>query len=279
MLILFAIGILNFCSVEASWNRLPTPSPRVQDVGGNVEEEKNKTIVYAHCPISCRCNHTEEGSIQYAFCEDSDPLYIFLNAERIQHLSIERCSGRLENHTVSTQSVGTVETLRLVGCEIEPETVSNYSVFFALAKLEIINSSAELIQIDCRVVVNLALINLAGNKLTHNPIDNCSAPFLRSLNLSDNSLTEFRLQSIETYGELIHLDLGGNELETVEPSEKRLYLTKLVLRDNPQLRSLCSQVFHALPNLEDLGTYKDVAVYLSFLYSNMSMVVNYKGIG
>ena len=90
---------------------------------------------------------------------------------------------------------------------IDPASVQNYKVFFSLARLEILNTKdPDLILLDCNVVKNLELINLSGNGLTSFPLQNCSAPFLRRLNLSENSLPEFDLGDVADYRDLLHLD-------------------------------------------------------------------------
>ena len=67
------------------------------------------------------------------------------------------------------------------------------------------------------------------------------------------SFTEFELDWIDGWGELVHLDLSTNLLTTLTPASNHLPLTKLKLNSNPDLRSLCSTVFHSMPNIRQIG--------------------------
>ena len=220
-----------------------------------VEEEKKTNITFSPCPDTCSCTHSEDGSINQASCKDSNPEYIFSMVPNTKHLIISGCSEPLTEVNITTQSVGFIESLLLDGCLIDPSSVQNFKVFFSLARLEILNTrDPDLILLDCNVVKNLELINLSGNGLTSNPILNCSAPFLRNLNLSENSLSEFDFGDISGYRDLVYLDLSANPLLELVPSETDLSLTKLLLRDNRLLRTVCSQTFRSTPNLKHLGT-------------------------
>ena len=46
------------------------------------ETTENKTIVYASCPITCKCGYNEHGWISKATCTGSDPAVLLGGAAR-----------------------------------------------------------------------------------------------------------------------------------------------------------------------------------------------------
>ena len=112
------------------------------------ETTENKTIVYASCPITCKCGYNEHGWISKATCTGSDPAVLLGGAQFIQELAVSDCSGQLGNVNLTSEEVGGIERLSLFNCPLEPGNLDMYKVFTSLRRLVIEGNEPEQVMLQ-----------------------------------------------------------------------------------------------------------------------------------
>ena len=127
------------------------------------ETAENKTIVYAPCPITCKCGYNENGWISKATCRGSDPAVLLAGAQFIQELAVSDCSGQLGNVNLTSEEVGGIERLSLFNCPLEPENLDMYKVFTSLRRLVIEGNEPEQVIMMLQIYSSMVIISLLNN--------------------------------------------------------------------------------------------------------------------
>ena len=174
----------------------------------------------------------------------------------ITELSLNGCD-HLNQSELSWTFLDSLVHLHLVNCQNGTKIFRNFQDLKKLKSLTMKQSSLEEFEYICDSLQKLETLDLSENFLVKFTLhENCKnqETSLRKFNLSHNSFSEFDWENLHKFTNLQSLDLSFNkDLQSLIPSTSIFSkLESLDLSHNPQLDSICSGIFHSIPNITDL---------------------------
>jgi len=245
--------IINTTSSPDVSSTIATPPPQIQD---HLTSGDDLLPRIPHCHPLCQCQYNDVGLVFQAKCANftnfGELTEVF--GAQLKTLEIEKCLVENDTQIYNWNRLANLEELVIDGCDNASKIFEGFKYFKNLKTLIVKDSIHTDFEIDCFALIRMKSLDLSENSIIDlHTFEECenSMP-LTSLNLHGNKFSNFEWNKLEIFPNLEKLNLSHNQelVSMSSPDFQFTRLTSLDLNSDFNLKTVCNNLLHSLPNLK-----------------------------